>query len=199
MFRRSLILSVVLLHAAVVVAQDESTRRKQREAFARLQELAGPGEEHARLKQMVGNWKVSMKAADNNWGFDGQAKSSMILGDRFLVIDGTGKTGNRESAFRYTIGFDRRHDHYVIILMDTTGTYHVTARGESTEGTIRVFGTDDDPQMKKMGLVKKFGFDLDIRSDDQFSITTIYVDTRTEEEKPRPAFTYVFDRADAQQ
>lgn len=171
--------------------------KSMREEFARLQKLAQPGEEHAQLKKLVGSWRVSMKTGEKSWGFDGEADSSMILRDRFLVIDGHGKTGNRESAFRYTIGFDRRHDEYVIILMDTAGTYHVTARGKPSEQGIRMIGTDDDPQMKKMGLVKKFAFDLDIKGDDEFSITTMYIDTRTKDEKLRPAFTHIFARTES--
>ena len=198
MYRPTLILSAVFIQTVAACAQDELAARNQREEFARLRQLALPGEEHARLQQLTGSWKVSMQAGDTNWDFDGTAEASMILGGRFLVIDGKGKTGNRASAFRYTVGFDRRHDEFVLILMDTAGTYHVTARGKPIGNAIRMFGTDDDPQMKKMGLVKKFGFDLEIKNADEFSITTIFVDTRTDEETLRPAFAHVFTRTDPQ-
>ena len=81
--------------------------------------------------------------------------------------------------------------------MDSTGTYPVSARGKPTDNGIRMFGTDDDPHMKKLGYVKRFAFDLNIKGDDEFSITTIYIDTRTKDEKLRPAFRYVFTRTDA--
>ena len=199
MLRVTVILSAAILQPVILLAEDEQAKQKQREEFARLRILAEPGEEHAQLKKWVGSWKVSMLAGEKDMGFDGTAKASMILGDRFLVIDGKGKTGNKESAFRYTIGFDRRHNEYVIILMDSTGTYHVSARGKPTESGIRMFGTDDDPHMKKLGFAKKFAFDLNIKGEDEFSITTIYIDTRTKDEKLRPAFRYVFTREDANQ
>ncbi len=191
---RLMLLTSLAIQPVTLLAQDEPTKGKQREEFARLRMLSQPGDEHVQLKGLVGSWKVSMKADGKDTGFNGTAKAETILGDRFLVIDGQGKTGNRESAFRYTLGFDRRHDEYVIILMDSTGTYHVSARGKPTENGIRMFGTDDDPHMKKMGFVKKFAFDLDIKAPDEFSITTIFIDTRTKEEKLRPAFQYVFSR-----
>jgi hypothetical protein len=140
-----------------------------------------------------------MKSGDKDFGFDGKAESLMILGNRFLVIDGHGKTGTHESAFRFTIGFDRRHEEYVIILIDTAGTYHVSARGKPTENGIRMLGSDDDPHMRKMGFKKKFAFDLNIKNDEKFSITTIFIDTRTKEEKLRPAFGYVFTRRNGEQ
>ena len=169
---------------------------KAREDFKRLVELAKPGPEHKQLKTLTGQWKASILMRDKDTGFVGTAIASTILDDRFLVIDGTGSTGNRKSAFRYTIGFDRRNSEYVIILMDTSGTYHVTGRGKPTEGSIQVFGTDNDPHMKSLGFEKKFGFELEIKSADEFSITTIFVDNRTKEEKLMPTFRHVFTRTD---
>ena len=62
---------------------------------------------------------------------------------------------------------------------------------------IRMVGTDKDPFMKKMGFDKKFAFDLQIKDRDHFSITTIYIDNRTETEKLIPAFVYSFIRNSA--
>ncbi len=169
------------------------------EDYAKLLELTRPSTEHARLKKLAGDWSVSMSAGGKDTGFAGTAKAEMILGDRFLVIDGQGESKGEASAFRYTLGFDRRHGEYTILLIDTAGTYHVAARGKPTADGIRMFGTDDDPYMKKLGLEKKFAFDLDIRSDDAFSIITIYIDTRTKEEKLIRAFTHVFTRAKPQE
>ena len=170
--------------------------RTARDEYARLLKLAQAGEEHAELKTLVGSWKVTMTMGDRDLGFAGTAEAETILGDRFFVVDGKGMIAKRESAFRYTIGFDRRHDEYVIIVFDTSGTYPVTARGKKSDGTIRMFGTDDDPNMKKMGFEKKFALDLTIKNKDDFSITTIFIDTRTKDEKLQPAFTYHFTRAD---
>jgi len=193
---RFTLLFAMALQTTSLFAEDETNRQEARKEFARLQKLAQAGEEHAELKALVGSWKVTMTMGENDVGFAGTAQAETILGDRFFVVDGEGLIGKRKSAFRYTIGFDRRHDEYIIIVMDTSGTYPVSARGKRGEGAIRMFGTDDDPNMKRMGLKKKFAIDLRIKGSDEFSITTHWIDTRTKEEKLRPAFTYHFSRED---
>ena len=155
--------------------------------------LAKPGKEHAELKSFVGNWSVQMTAGKKTMG-TGTAQASSLLGDRFLVLDGRLSVESKASEFRFTIGFDRRNEEYELTLMDTAGTYSVSARGKRVDNRIRVFGTDNDPFMKKMGIDKKFAFDLELLGKDKFSITTIYVDNRTPEEKLIPAFQYVFLR-----
>ena len=187
-------LLLVTLASECGFAQRAPTADQRAEMMRQIQ-LIGPGPEHKKLKSLVGSWDVTMLRGTNDLGFKGSAKASMILGDRFLVIDGKGTPSGRVAEFRYTIGFDRRHDEYVILCLDTSGTYPVTARGGATESGIRLLGTDDDPVMKKMGYgEKKFAFDLNIQGDEEFFIETIYIDTRTEPEKLRPAFRYVFKR-----
>ena len=185
---------LVFMFSAAPAQQPGPTRQQQAEMMRQLK-LVGPGPEHKELKGLVGNWTVSMLTGDADMGFDGSANATMILGDRFLVVDAKGAPGGRDVAFRYTIGFDRRHDEYVIQNLDTTGTYPVSARGKANEGVIRMLGTDDDPMMKAMGYgQKKFAFELKITDENEFSIETIYIDTRTDPEKFRPAFRYVFQR-----
>ena len=199
MWRMTVLGLITILHFSVVLADDAEARRKQQAAFARMQKLAQPGDEHAQLKQLAGTWDVTLKHNGKKTNFVGTAESEMILGDRFLVIDGRGRSGNRRSEFRYTIGFDRRHGEYVINAMDNSGTYPVSARGKPTDMGIRMFGTDDDPYMKQLGYEKKFAFDLDVDSEDQFSLATLWVDTRTKEEKLLPAIEYTFLRRPAKE
>ena len=47
------------------------------------------------------------------------------------------------------LGFDRRHQKYTTVSMDTWGTYYVTAKGEYSEATktITMYGEDYDPVM----------------------------------------------------
>ena len=156
-------------------------------------ELAQPGPEHDELKSLVGDWLVTMMIGEREMG-DGTAIVSTVIGDRFLIVDGKVSSEGIDSAFRFTIGFDRRNAEYEITLLDSAGTYSVIARGKPDGKLIRMFGTDNDPYMKKMGIDKKFAFDLKMESADEFSITTIYVDNRTENEKLIPAFRYSFAR-----
>ncbi len=194
-----LLLTLGLLTCPRLAAQEEKGPTPQQRAEMRRQlMLAGPGPEHARLKRLAGDWDLSMTMRSNEVEYSGTARAEMILGERFLVIDGQGEYMKRSSAFRYTIGFDRRHDEYTIILLDTAGTYHVAAKGKATEKGIRMTGTDDDPRMKAMGFgQKKFAFDLEVVSDDEFAITTLFVDTRGEEERPVPTFAHIFKRKKA--
>jgi hypothetical protein len=192
-----MLLVLVALFRPMDLPAQEAPARPSPEEMQKLLELTKPSAEHLRLKKLAGAWGVSMKAGGQDAGFQGSAESGMILGDRFLVIDGQGKSGGQDMGFRYTLGFDRRHGEFTIELLDTTGTYPVFARGKATDEGCRTFGTDDDPYMKKLGLTKKFVFDLHIKSDDEFTLATLFVDTRTKEEKLLPAFEYVFKRKPA--
>lgn len=194
MTSRFTLLLLILSTPLCSPADERPSRQQQQAEMAKLRMQAEPGDEHAQLKTLAGQWSVAMKVGEKDMNFNGTASTSMILGDRFLVIDGRGKPANRDVGFRYTIGFDRRHNEYVIIAMDTTGTYPVSGRGKPAGQVIRVFGTDDDPHMKKLGFEKKFAFDLEIRNADSFSLSTLWVDTRTKEEKLNTAFEYVFTR-----
>lgn len=187
-------LLVLLLGCSLLHAEEPQDHAKMRKEIQKQLELIQPGQEHADLKKLAGQWDVTMVMGSRDLDFNGSATASMILGDRFLVVDGSGKPSGRDSAFRYTIGFDRRHNEYVITLRDTAGTYPVHARGKAMKDSIRMVGKDNDPRMSAMGLTKKFAFQFDVRSDNEFAIETIYIDTRTSDEKDRPAFQYVFKR-----
>ena len=178
---------------AVVLALSLLTTPLSSQETANPLELAQPGPEHAELKALVGTWSVSMAAGERQMG-EGIANASTVVGDRFLIVDGEVSSENQDTEFRFTVGFDRRNGEYEITLLDSAGTYSVTARGKPDGKLIRMFGTDNDPFMKKMGIDKKFAFDLGIDGADEFSIATIYVDNRTENEKLIPAFRYSFER-----
>ena len=183
---RLLMIGLALVIPAITLWSQENTKPNPLE-------LAQPGPEHAELKSLVGDWSVAMTAGERHMG-KGKAAVSTVVGDRFLIVDGNVSSEGTDSEFRFTIGFDRRNAEYEITLLDSAGTYSVTARGKPDGKLIRMFGSDNDPYMKKMGIDKKFAFDLRMESADEFSITTIYVDNRTENEKLIPAFRYSFAR-----
>ena len=83
----------------------------------------------------------------------------------------------------YTFGFDRRHGIYTVIAMDETGTYWVTAKGAFDGGSIVMYGTDEDPVMRSMGLDNEFVILLHSRTSDRFEIETRFIDTRTPERR----------------
>jgi hypothetical protein len=164
---------------------------------AELLELAKAGPEHKELAALAGDWKVEMLMPPKSpkVKLEGTATVGSTLGERFVELKGAvGVGGPSETAFEFTIGFDRRHDDYVIVAQDTYGTYFVTGRGKKTDKGLLMFGEDDDPMMKKMGFKKKFAFGLDVRSKDDFSVVINFVDTRTPEEKLIPYMEYKFSR-----
>ena len=121
-----------------------------------LMEQTRPGAEHGRLGRLEGEWQVTRRVAGQGAGeTEGVGSAATILDGRFLVVDFSLGADGAEESYRYTLGFDRRHDEYSIVVMDTSGTYFVTARGAEADGTIRMAGTDDDPMMASMGYARR--------------------------------------------
>lgn len=81
---------------------------------------------------------------------------------------------------------------------DIGGTYFVTASGkrDSETKTIKVYGKDNDPMMKKMGFDKEFAFALSLQDEDQFSVVVYWIDTRTSERNEIVGLSYSFTRAE---
>ncbi len=123
----------------------------------------------------------------------GSAIAHLRLGDRFLEMELILDSGPIRKAI-YIFGFDRRHGTYTVAAFDDTGTYWVTAQGTATGGRIAMYGEDEDPVMRSMGLDKEFAIVLDVQSEDQVSIETLYVDTRTPARTEMPAFSYQLQR-----
>jgi len=187
------LLAGLLIGAAAVGSalhgQDDPTSREE------LIEQSRPGPEHERLVGLEGEWEVVERSAvPGTEETLGTARAASILEGRFLVLDFTLDTGPAARSFRYTLGYDRRHDEYSIVVMDTSGTYFVTARGAEVEGLIHMSGTDDDPMMARMGFEKKFVFGLEFEDENTFSVTLFFVDTRTTEERLMPYTTFTFMR-----
>lgn len=105
----------------------------------------------------------------------------MIIAKRFLWVayQAAGKASQQKGAF--IIGFDRRHERYSLIAMDTDGTYSICSHGKKDpkSGKIRMHGTDDDPHMKALGIRKAFVQVSDFSDPDHFVIEVYFVDPRT--------------------
>ena len=117
-------------------------------------------------------------------------------GGRFLEIETTVDGGPVRQAV-HVLGYDLRHGKYTIVLFDNTGTYFVTASSEpdATPPRIALYGVDDDPTMKAMGLDKEFAFVVNMESPDRLSIETRFIDTRTQAREEHSFMMLEFMRA----
>lgn len=161
---------------------------------ADLMKFTQPGTEHEELARLSGTWDVSFKFG--SIVYSGTAEAAMVVGGRFLQIKYAARAKEANTEGIFTVGFDRRHQHYTLIAMDSFGTYAVTSQGkrEGVNGRIKMAGKDDDPMMKSMGLTKEFLHVLDLKSSDEFKVEVFFIDTRTPERKEIKALDYTFKR-----
>ena len=174
---------VALLHPAVLQAQGLP------EDF---------GQAGAVFAGYEGTWAVTVKQPDSGEMVtrgSGTAAAKTRIGGRFLEIEATIEDGP-VSQVLYVLGFDTRHRTYNIIAFDNTGTYFVTAAGDTTSRPphIVMYGTDDDPAMREMGFDKAFAFVWHLGSLNHFSIQTRWIDTRTPAREEHLFMTLEFTR-----
>jgi hypothetical protein len=90
--------------------------------------------EHARLRELAGRWNMTMKLWFNPSEpprvASGTAMGRLILGGRFLQLDGSVRGGGIDADSVTIFGFDRRTSDYTLIGLDTLGTYYITAAGK---------------------------------------------------------------------
>lgn len=122
-------------------AQPAAQPQQSMEEMTRMaQQMAAPGEQHKLLGRLVGEWKQTGKfimPGQSPIEFSGKTSNRMILGDRFLQLDGTFVAANPalkgESMTVY--GFDKRVGKYTAWGIDTWGTYSVAATGDYDAAT----------------------------------------------------------------
>ena len=146
--KRLLVLLVVLLHGAVPLLAQET---KKSEADAMMDfyiDAAKPVDEHKRLFELNGPWKVTTRFwfGDEMKTSSGKGEGRMILGGRFLIVD-TDTKGAFDSEAMTIFGFDRRTNDYTLVGYDTLGTYYITAAGkyDAAQKGVVLHGTYKQP------------------------------------------------------
>jgi hypothetical protein len=143
-----LISAMMLLFVSPLFSQDDEMDDHNLEAMTKL---ANPNLNHDLLKQLTGEWTIQW---EHHYSHDsepltgtGESKNEMILGGRFLQLNGTTKFMNEKKNILQFIGFDNRLEYYFLIGMDEFGTYAIFAEGEyiSEERKWAFFGVDLDP------------------------------------------------------
>lgn len=148
------------------------------EQIAAVAELAKPGPEHALLAGLVGEWDQRIigwpEPGSAPFELAGTAVNRPILGGRFLESQSTGSYAGVPVEAVTIFGFDRRHGEYTAILMDSQGTYWITAQGERREdGSIVMRGTDD---MVTLNHVQVYDVVLRIDGPDRYVIEIVFQD-----------------------
>lgn len=130
-------LLAVLVLAALGATAQEGEKKKKSEAEAMMEyylEQAKPVDEHRRLAELAGPWKITSTLWFNDMAIPsaGSGSGKMILGDRFLQIDAK-MTGQLSAEYLTLMGYDRRTGEYTMVGFDTVGTYYITAAGKYDE------------------------------------------------------------------
>jgi hypothetical protein len=165
---------VVFLWPAGAFGQQRPTA----EAIARAQAMTQPGPEHAVLSRLTGTWdqqvRVWPEPGAEPMSSTGVGTAEMILDGRFLEIHSVVEMFGMRGESVSILGFDRRHDKYTILGLDTFGTYWVTAAGPASDGkSIVMRGEDIDGVI---GHKQEYEFRVRIDDADTWTMEIVFLD-----------------------
>ena len=143
---------------ALLAQQHQQMTRPTPEEIAAARAAAMPGPEHTELAALAGTWDIEMTFTMGpglNMTMSGRGTNRMILGDRFLISEASGKDPKSGYAVEtFSIyGFDRRSNDFTIMQYDSTGTYGVGAIGKRAAGANEVSMRGE---MSEHGGIKKY-------------------------------------------
>ncbi len=121
-------------HAAF--SDDPPKEPPKEDPGAEWMKWAAPGEEHARLKALAGEWTVHGTFSSEDGSVaesDSTASMTMILGDRYLQQTTSGTIGGGPFEGRLWIGYDKGSKRWVSAWIDNWGTGILVGDGEETE------------------------------------------------------------------
>ena len=172
----ALLLLAMPAAAAQVDLPEGMTRAEMADIQRRLAVAAQPGEEHALMATLAGEWdqvlRLTPAPGAEVMTMEGIATSVMVLGGRFLQTESTLHLPGVEGGSLSLLGCDRRSDEFNTVGMDTEGTYWVTATGTYDEEAriITMSGEDYDPIF---GHLQEYEFRMRLVDDDIY-VTEIW-------------------------
>jgi hypothetical protein len=143
-----------LLAALVLFATGNATAQSEKE-MAEWMAMATPNTNHEILKLLEGTWKMDwsyqMTADQPGEKGTGTAEHKMILGGRFIQMDGIIDMMGQKMKTLQFIGYDNRKSEYFNLGMDEFGTYAMFCSGkyDKTKKKLIFNGKDLDPVTKK--------------------------------------------------
>jgi hypothetical protein len=159
-----ILVAVLAIGTSLAIAQtkpaEQPAQTPQMSAEQMMEEgmkLAAPGEQHQRLAKREGRWNVTgqfIMPGAPPMKFTGTQDAKMILGGRFLRIEGKAQSAQPglESESLTVLGFDKRTSKYTLWSVDTYGTYSISATGDYDEAAqaVTYVGENEEPDMGKV-------------------------------------------------
>ena len=124
----------------------------------RMREIYEPSAPHRDLETLVGEWEQEVKLASGKPEpaiARGRVTNRSILGGRFLVSEGAARaeSGGLTIDSMLIFGFDGRSREYTVTVMDTFGTYSVSASGKGDAAARAIVMSGETPER---GAMKRF-------------------------------------------
>jgi hypothetical protein len=139
-------------------------------------EVYVPTAPHAALARLIGTWDHEIDFGDGATGTvraTGRVTNRAILGGRFIVSEGEASNTTRKLDYGSTLiyGFDGRSGEHTVIVLDSFGTYFVTAAGRpgSVADLISMRG-----QTMEGGRPKHFTVELQWLSTDRYTTQILF-------------------------
>ena len=142
---KHLVLFIALVIGANTFIADYATDQKP--DMAKMTKLTSPGENHAVLKDLVGNWKATSKfwmdANAKPEESKGTQSNKLIMGGRFLETNHKGTAMGKPVTGVGYLGYDNVRGEYQSVwidnmttsIMNSTGTYDTSTKTLTENGT----------------------------------------------------------------
>lgn len=143
----ALVGGTVLVTAAALRPQDKKAEGGPPEFdFAKMMELATPGEPHKELAKLAGTWDLEFKyrmGPDAEWmAFKGTSEVKPLLDGRYMMETSKFEMMGMPSEGINILGYDNMKQEYTSLWADTWSTWWITSRGkEGADGTLDMEGT----------------------------------------------------------
>jgi len=124
----------------------------------RMKAIYQPSAPHRELARLAGTWEQEARLANGTPEpvvLRGRVTNRVVLDGRFIASEGLarGPAGGPVLESMLILGFDGRTREYTAIVMDTFGTYYVTAAGPGTPDSASIVMKGQTPER---GSVKHF-------------------------------------------
>jgi hypothetical protein len=120
-------------------------------------------EEHAWLQTLVGQWRVEMQADDGSW-FSTGTETVRLLGEAWLLLEGTGKMPDGAQAFtQMTLVYDPAQRAFVGSWIGSMMNHLWVYRGGQLDGARRVLALPSEgPSFDTPGKLVQYRDEIEL-------------------------------------